>query len=582
MDVHLGSAQAIYYMGQTRGFEDVRLVSSQGQYHSINSCIFASMSTACFDIVNQVYNDPFAGEEFFVTTEFSSELLQTFIEFANSGTIRKQSTFDLENDLQLNQVFAAFGINLNQLSFTTEACPDSSETKPFLNDQQSFGPICPDISELIKEEEQWIKAEPDDEEECFKTEPNDDDDEEWFNTEPDEDDDEEDQPLSLKRKKKSSKTKKSHPRKRLRPSKLERMGEGKGSYRYYWFPQDESLREEWKDYQHKCNQCVRGFNSKFEFRQHLRRHKSKNVENIWFCVVCEEGFKSYSSLKSHTMQEHSDGENLTCPKCNFKAHIRGYGRMETHLKKHEIMEKCVECGQVVKDYEKDQKKGHNKRHGIYHDGKCRLCPELEAFSSHENYMSHLNEKHDGKLQFKCGVCPEYFDTKEKMKIHKLHKCQVKKEKYEKTVASSQVICNFCGKLLKNTTLLRYHEQEYHGEFDLPCDVCDRVLKHPLALERHKLIHRRYTCDICGKSGLLSKFKKHMETYHTEEHLKPYVCAICKPVKGFAFLKNYNEHMNIHNGVKPCKCPHCPAAFASQGTLGGHIRGTHKDKKRRSK
>ena len=549
MDVHLGSAQAIYYMGQTTGFEDVRLVSSQGQYHSINSCIFASMSTACFDIVNHVYSDPFAGEEFFITTEFSSELLQTFIEFANSGTIRKQSTFDLENDLQLNQVFAAFGINLNQLSFTTEKDPVLDEAKPIVDDF-----ICPEISELIKEEDEW-----------------------WIKTEPE--DDGEDQPLSLKRKRKSGKTKKRKTKYIKKPSKLEREGEGEGSYYYYWFPQDESLRDKWKDlpYAYQCNQCVRRFFSKFEHMQHLRRHQSDNVEKVWFCIICDDGFKSIASMRSHFKQQHSDGKDMICPKCDWKVHLFSFGRMLSHLELHSNIEKCVECGEVVKDIGKNQINAHKKRNGKYHDGKCRLCPELEAFKSRESYLSHLNEKHEGKLQYKCGVCPEFFDTRELMKIHKIRECKVKTKPLD-----GALVCNFCGKQFKNKSMLRYHEQDKHGDDKLPCNDCGRVLKHPMSLKRHKRTHKRYTCDICGMSGLLNKFKKHMQINHTEEHLKAYICPVCDPVRGFASIRYFEEHMNVHNGVKPFNCSYCQASFASRGTLAGHIRGAHKDIKRRSK
>ena len=57
----------------------------------------------------------------------------------------------------------------------------------------------------------------------------------------------------------------------------------------------------------------------------------------------------------------------------------------------------------------------------------------------------------------------------------------------------------------------------------------------------------------------------------------YICEVCN--KGFTNSQAYQDHMNIHTGAKPHKCPYCPATFASVGTAYGHRRAVHEGKKR---
>jgi len=190
----------------------------------------------------------------------------------------------------------------------------------------------------------------------------------------------------------------------------------------------------------------------------------------------------------------------------------------------------------------------------------------------------LDKEHEGQIQLKCGHCPAFFVAESKLSIHRRN-CEFKPAA---TKVNKKTVCQICGMSIgtKNVTNLRYHMEDYHGEQEVTCTVCGKVLKHPNSLNRHMASHRTYTCDICGKSGAMDKYRTHMLQTHTPEHLKPYHCELCG--KGFCAKRSYKDHMNIHTGDKPYKCPFCPASFANQGTMGGHVRGTHKHEKRKPK
>merc|ERR1712018_554688 len=105
-----------------------------------------------------------------------------------------------------------------------------------------------------------------------------------------------------------------------------------------------------------------------------------------------------------------------------------------------------------------------------------------------------------------------------------------------------------------------------------CKECGKIYKHPDSLRRHELRHARFTCEICGYTGLKKRYTSHMHQWHTPNHLKPHICSVCH--KGFSHLNRLKDHMNTHTGEKPYKCPQCPATFANLGTMNGHVRGTH--------
>ena len=94
----------------------------------------------------------------------------------------------------------------------------------------------------------------------------------------------------------------------------------------------------------------------------------------------------------------------------------------------------------------------------------------------------------------------------------------------------------------------------------PCDQCERVCATKAQLASHKKhSHDKKPCTFCGKMFTKHRMKEHVNSVHTEEHLKPFICQVC--CKGFATQERLNTHMNIHTGNKPFVCKYCGRGFA---------------------
>ena len=150
-------------------------------------------------------------------------------------------------------------------------------------------------------------------------------------------------------------------------------------------------------------------------------------------------------------------------------------------------------------------------------------------------------------------------------------------------APAQTTCPHCGKQLK-TTSLQGHINAIHGTHEIPCTEagCKILIKHPDAVRGHMVkFHSGGTCEHCGMFfKAASGLSRHMREAHTEGHLKRFVCEICS--KGFEYKNAFDDHLDMHAGIKRHACKYCDLKFSSFGTAAGHMRSVHLGKKRKNK
>ena len=223
---------------------------------------------------------------------------------------------------------------------------------------------------------------------------------------------------------------------------------------------------------------------------------------------------------------------------------------------------------------------HLKSRGPFHDNKCPKCPE--RFQNRYDYKNHIEaSNHDG---YCCGLCSEVLDSKPLKRQHqnKVHGMFPGQVRSPNSKPKAQAICEECGKVYKSTYSLKLHIDIVHlPSRNLHCDKCDKVCSSEEQLRGHvNSTHNKTACTICGKLFINYRMKHHMNSVHTEDHLKPFSCQICH--KGFAQQESLDRHMIIHSGKKPFACKYCGRAFADRGNMRMHQKTTHEGYKRPNK
>lgn len=80
----------------------------------------------------------------------------------------------------------------------------------------------------------------------------------------------------------------------------------------------------------------------------------------------------------------------------------------------------------------------------------------------------------------------------------------------------------------------------------------------------------YKCKSCNERfGKKEDLKSHQDTFH--QIAKQFQCLVCKT--SFAKKCVLKNHVKIHIGIKPFKCPYpgCGKSFVEKGNMKSHFR-----------
>ena len=175
--------------------------------------------------------------------------------------------------------------------------------------------------------------------------------------------------------------------------------------------------------------------------------------------------------------------------------------------------KCVACGKRFQGEKMTflsvRLKGHMKTVHPSFDFKCITCGE--PVETWEDHIKHTNEVHAGEMKIQCNSCDLIFNSRAEIRSHKLT---------HHTSARPEIVCSECGKKLTPASM-EVHMKTEHGQEHVKCPKCPKILKHPIALERHlKTNHDECQCEECGKvCNSATGLKRHMLTTHTPDSLK---------------------------------------------------------------
>ena len=146
---------------------------------------------------------------------------------------------------------------------------------------------------------------------------------------------------------------------------------------------------------------------------------------------------------------------------------------------------------------------------------------------------------DGK--YICSICKEDFGYPAKLNYHQKSKHGMEKQDVMSRTKPSQVQetdyeCRNCGKKLQHESDLKDHMQIHMKSF---CDLCDSKLEDNFEYLVHmRKVHKLHECPECGK-----KLKK-------KSHL--------------------DEHLLVHRGLYPYKCPKCDWGFRRKNKRNTHL------------
>ena len=137
----------------------------------------------------------------------------------------------------------------------------------------------------------------------------------------------------------------------------------------------------------------------------------------------------------------------------------------------------------------------------------------------------------------------------------------------------------CSRVFRRWDALKKHLCYHSTEYSYVCDFCGKKFKEKTCMVHHRKFHLtefRWSCDYCkDKFKTCAAFKSHIARLHTDKkdevsqrtNIKFYPCERCPKVYGEK--KEYDQHMNIHLGLKPFLCVFCEKAFSSRSNMIQH-------------
>ncbi|XP_005105014.1 uncharacterized protein LOC101864410 [Aplysia californica] len=219
---------------------------------------------------------------------------------------------------------------------------------------------------------------------------------------------------------------------------------------------------------------------------------------------------------------------------------------------------------------------------------CGECPYVT--NRHFQLLAHRQRVHLTK-RFKCEDCDKEFgfqkDLRRHLKCHtkaenccdvcgKMYKEKRKLLEHKKCHAADYIKprfpCKFCSKSFSTKYVLAYHVKSEHlgMKRTYMCPTCGSTFSQKSSYQQHANVHlgiKPFTCEICNKSFSYEKSLKEHKFMHNEKKL--FICKICN--KSFKQASGLTFHMKIHKETKDYICSNCGRGFSQRQALIRHER-----------
>lgn len=129
-------------------------------------------------------------------------------------------------------------------------------------------------------------------------------------------------------------------------------------------------------------------------------------------------------------------------------------------------------------------------------------------------------------------------------------------------------CGICDKTYRSKKCLYRHKQRHLGK--PRCLTCGCYFSNQEKLYRHTAEKhlQGFSCNICGKEfARRSQLKVHSLVHDSGK--RRYVCSVDSCNKSFHQRTLYQDHLDMHSGIKSHECQNCPKKFSFRAALWSH-------------
>uniref|UniRef100_A0A8C2IF62 Zinc finger and BTB domain containing 11 n=1 Tax=Cyprinus carpio TaxID=7962 RepID=A0A8C2IF62_CYPCA len=343
--------------------------------------------------------------------------------------------------------------------------------------------------------------------------------------------------------------------------------------------------------EHSCNECGLVFHRRYALIMHTLKHeKTRSFK----CSICNKEFQYAASLRAHLARhKHQKTQRASMTRSMAAEDSQGSEDQTKYRTKREFV--CDICGKTL------PKLYSLRIHMLNHTGvrphACKVCGK--SFATKHSLKMHRS-LHDSLKRFQCTVCEKSFVTKRSLEEHtsihtgeskylcttcgaSFHRASglskhLKKHQPRPEVRSFH--CSHCDKSFFEAKDLQQHMNKHLGLKPFQCQVCGKCYSWKKDWYSHVKSHtvaEPFRCNVCGKEFFeKALFRRHVKkaTHGKKGRVKQNLERECEHCgRKFTQLREYNRHMNNHQGVKPFECLTCGVAWADARSLKRHVR-TH--------